>query len=273
LLLYRLRYLWLLLRNGFRTRTILFYPHYPSHKTTIFKICSRLGYNITTDIGRPVALAFVWENTTFREDDEAIIDLSGRVRVVNLECRDISKSHIGRVFDRVFGYNLTVDPFTHEGPCARKNDLNATKSGEVIECPVESVEEGFAYHKLVDTEVEDTVLEEIRVPFIGGTIPHVYIKHKSIENRFGTGWTDVTTFETEEVLSTGEVEKVLRFCEELSLEFGEIDVLRDVHDGRIYIVDANNTPWGPPREFSNREIRDLSDRLARIFVERFFGGS
>ena len=32
----------------------------------------------------------------------------------------------------------------------------------------------------------------------------------------------------------------------MGIDYGELDILRDNNDGRIYIVDANNTPSGPP---------------------------
>lgn len=44
----------------------------------------------------------------------------------------------------------------------------------------------------------------------------------------------------------GEAELLLRLCRALGLDYGELDVLRDVEDGKLYVVDVNNTPWAPP---------------------------
>ena len=42
-----------------------------------------------------------------------------------------------------------------------------------------------------------------------------------------------------------ETELLLRFADAIRLEYGELDVVRDAADGRIYVVDANRTPVRP----------------------------
>ena len=51
------------------------------------------------------------------------------------------------------------------------------------------------------------------------------------------------------ILSIDEAEKIRLFCERMKLDYCELDVLRDKNNGRIYIVDANSTPAGPPGFF------------------------
>lgn len=269
LLGYRLRFLMLWVRNGFTARRILFYPEYPHKKTTLFKICREAGFHITTRSDRAFDLAIAWENTTWRGKHPELDRIAGAQRVLNLSCRDISKSHLGEVFDRVFGYPLSVDPTTFEGECARKDDRNASKSGEIIRCPIEKREEGFAYHRLVRTDTGDGLLEEIRVPVIDGVIPMVFVKHKAAADRFRTSWLDVTELRPDEVFTAEEISLIGDFCRVFDLDCGEIDVLRDIDDGRIYIVDANNTPWGPPRNLSERHRRDVIRRQTALFIERF----
>ncbi|MFC1530404.1 hypothetical protein ACFL6R_06785 [Gemmatimonadota bacterium] len=266
---YRLRFVLLWIRNGFRARTILCYPGYPHKKTVLFKICREAGFNISTRSDRPFDLAIAWENVTWRDEYPELERIGIRSKVLNLNCRDISKSRLGEVFDRVFGYPLTVNPTTHEGDCAKKNDRNASKSGEIVHCPIAQREEGFAYHRLVRSDCGDGLLEEIRVPVIDGLIPMVFIKHKSADDRFRTNWLDVTEKTAQEVFSEAELEKIGEFCRAFGLDYGEIDVLRDVDDGRIYIVDANNTPWGPPRILPERHRRDIVRRQAALFIRSF----
>ena len=50
-----------------------------------------------------------------------------------------------------------------------------------------------------------------------------------------------------------ELNKIHRFCAKIGMDYGEVDVLRDRDDGRIYIVDANNTPSGPPSPISDSD--------------------
>ena len=65
-------------------------------------------------------------------------------------------------------------------------------------------------------------------------------KHR-FTNEFGTG----VIHRTSDVLSAIELDLVLQFCRAIGLDYGELDIVRDQEDGRIYIVDANNTPFGP----------------------------
>ncbi len=275
---YRSRFILLWIRNGFRARTILFYPEYPHKKTVLFKICRERGFHITTDPDHSFDLAIAWENTTWREENTTwrdehplLTDIGKDGKVLNLHCRDISKSYMGEVFDRVFGYPLSVDPTTFQGECAKKNDRNASKSGEIVLCPIGEREEGFAYHRLVRSDCGDGLLEEVRVPVFDGGIPMVFVKHKSSEYRFQTSWLDVTEKAADEVFSDEEIGKIGEFCREFALDYGEIDVLRDADDGRIYIVDANNTPWGPPRDLHDRHRRDIVRRQSDLFTRSFMG--
>ena len=269
LLGYQLRFLRLWILRGFRARRILFYPEYPHKKTALFKICREAGFHITTRPDRSCDLAIAWENVTWRQAYPELDRIAAYQRVLNLACRDISKSHLGEVFDRVFGYPLCVDPTTFDGECVKKDDRNASKSGEIIRGPIGEREEGFAYHKLVRSDRDDGLLEEIRVPVIDAEIPMVFIKHKAAGDRFRTSWLDVTEVAPEEVFSEEEISLIGEFCRAFDLDYGEIDVLRDIDDGRIYIVDANNTPWGPPRDLPERHRRDVIRRQTALFTERF----
>ncbi|MDQ6770676.1 MAG: hypothetical protein M3Z54_11900, partial [Gemmatimonadota bacterium] len=51
----------------------------------------------------------------------------------------------------------------------------------------------------------------------------------------------------------------------IGMDFGELDVLRDRNSGKIYVVDANNTPAGPPTVLSKQD----SARALHILLESF----
>ena len=269
---YRLRFLVRWVGHGCRARTVLFWPHRPHHKTLVFKICGRLGLRITDDPHRRFDLAFYWQNITWQPDYPQLNLLAERGRLVNRACRDISKRRVGETLQAVFGYELNVDPTVWQGPALEKDDRNASKSDVLVDCPLPQARVDHSYQRVIDTETSDGGLEEIRTPVFDHTIPLVYRKRKPLDNRFGAKgvWISSRICETEEVFTPQEVERIVAFTRELGLEFGEIDVLRDRADGRIYIVDANNTPWGPPFIMSPPDIRRAIERLSAYFKERYF---
>ena len=68
------------------------------------------------------------------------------------------------------------------------------------------------------------------------------------------------------MLSRAEQEKIAAFAAAMRLDFGGLDILRDRHDGRIYIVDANKTDMGPPAVMKAQDkltaMRALADAFA-----------
>ncbi|MCC7203584.1 MAG: hypothetical protein IT441_00760, partial [Phycisphaeraceae bacterium] len=58
----------------------------------------------------------------------------------------------------------------------------------------------------------------------------------------------------------------LQFARAMKAEFCEFDVLRH-SDGRIFIIDVNKTPYGPPAGLP--EAREAVARLARAFQQAF----
>ena len=65
-----------------------------------------------------------------------------------------------------------------------------------------------------------------------------------------------------------EKQKISLFCTNLGLEFGSLDILRDMDEGKIYIVDANNTPHGPAK-LSRKEAALAVQILAEIFKKEY----
>ena len=106
---------------------------------------------------------------------------------------------------------------------------------------------------------------DMRVPIFGSILPLVYHKTRSLEARFLT-FHSAKLRETDDVLSKDEQAKILQFCRAIGLDYGELDVLRDNGDGRIYVVDANNTP--DSIEYLTKEEREEAlNRTARAFLD------
>ena len=231
----------------FPRKTVLFYPSRPNAWSVVYKLCSRAGYWITNDPDAESDAVFHWEDATratprpFRYADAAI----------NRHCTDISKRRVSRVFSEVFEYDLDVDPTAYSGLMVKKSDENATHDGEIVEGPISAadVASGFVYQKAINNRRDDAEgFYEYRVPIFGRTIPAVYVKYRPLDAQFKE-FNGVDLVTPDSVLSEEERALLVAFAGALQMEYGELDVLRDHDDGRIYVVDANNTPTGPARGF------------------------
>jgi hypothetical protein len=232
------------LKNGFRNKTILFYPEYPLWETEIFKIVKLLHYNVTNNPRQPFDLVIRWEDTTFGKEIPFLHDLNRRVPVLNLGCTDISKQKVEAVFQEVFGYGTFVDPTLHVGTCVRKNDLNACHDGQVIQCPIREPEPGFIYQKLLNNLNHEQLAIDYRITIIGEAIPYMWLRYKPLDSRFSNTVRAILA-QPEEVFTAAELDKLRQFCRQFGLHYGELDIIRHSEDGRIYVLDANNTPWSP----------------------------
>jgi len=102
----------------------------------------------------------------------------------------------------------------------------------------------------------------------GKTTPYVFLKRRTRELRFTNDNHRVDLAAADAMLSREEQEKIAAFTRGMHLDFGGLDVLRDRHDGRIYIVDANKTDMGPPSAMRGQDkltaMRGLADAFAAM---------
>jgi hypothetical protein len=254
-------------KNGFKDKTLLVFPHYPSRGSTIFKVGKQLGFNITNKAKKNMELAVYWEYLTFREEFEYLEKLSATTKVINLHSRDISKQHVDAIHQDVFGYSTIVDPLTYSGKMVKKNDVNAKHDGEIFAAPIASVEAGFIYQILIDNTHSDKLVMDIRVPVVGKVLDFAYLKYRDISERFKN-----TTIKTElepitKIFSEEEIFLLNAFCKMSNLEYGELDVLRNKADGKIYVVDVNNTPQGPPANISPQNGKRALESIGKALLE------
>jgi hypothetical protein len=175
--------------------------------------------------------------------------------VMNGACRDVSKSHVARVFERVSGRALLVDPESFHGPMAVKSETNGAHDGRVVEGPCPR-QPGLVYQRLIDTVAEDGLVEDLRCPTVNGDIPVVFVKRRPRDTRFANVNSTVIKRAPQDVLTPAERDLIKRFCAAMALDWGGVDVLRDRRDGLIWIVDANKTDMEPPTALP------LADKLA-----------
>lgn len=229
-----------------RGKTILFFPERPVSPYTAYKLCAYLGYTITKDPKRRFDVAFKRGNRTFF--DPAVLDQVpvDREKIINAGSVDISKQIVARTFAEVFGYPLEVDPVRYHGRIVEKSNVNGSHDGRVIQGPISlaEVRPGRVYQREINNATDhEGVLLDYRVPIHGDRIPLVGLKYRSVEGRFNE-YTTLDYMDTKAAFTPEELQKIFAFSQEMGVDYGELDVLRNWEDGRIYIVDVNNTPGG-----------------------------
>jgi hypothetical protein len=257
------------LRPALRPRkTILFLPERPAQASVAYQLCALLGFAITTNPRRRFDAAFNLKDATFC-DAAAWQDLPASVkRIINVRSLDISKRAMARAFEEVFGYAIAVDPVRHCGRIVEKSNRNAAHDGRELRGPLASggVRAECVYQKEIDnTSDKNNLVLDHRVPVHGGRIPLVYLKYRPMATRFANANTFVELVEPAAVFSPPELDKLLLLAGKMGVDYGEFDVLRDRKDGRIYVVDINNTPHGPPNGLPESQCGIALERLAKSF--------
>ena len=200
------------------------------------------------------------------------------VPVLNEFCESIRKTHVAAVFEHVFGYALAVDPLTYAGPIVEKSDKNFTHDGRILDGPLTpgDLRPDRVYQRLVDTvEVGERGPEavDLRPPIYAGRVPLVYVKRRPAGDRFSNTNTTVEVRAPGDVFTDAELALLGRFADAMGLDYGEVDVLRDRADGRIYVVDVTHGPGGPPNGLPRAEARRAVQTLGRAFAAAFADGT
>lgn len=235
-------------------KTILFYPEKPKFRSIIYKICHLLGYRMTSDLISTYLLAIAWQDKTYRDHEYTnLAKLFDVKKILNDRCIDISKVKVEKVFRRIFGYSSYVNPKKYHGICVKKSNINARHDGEIVKCPVKKIIPGFVYMKLLNNQVSSDLVMDLRIPIFLESIPFIYLKYRQINNRFSNTNLLVKIAEVREYLSQNEINKILLYCNEIGLDTGELDMIRDKDDGKLYIIDVANTPSGPPNHLSKQD--------------------
>jgi hypothetical protein len=235
-----------------------FCPMLPTPRAHIRTILNLLGMRIGTSAGPP-GVTIAWDTRTGFSARHA---RSLPPDAINRRCLDISKSVVDRAWAEAAGYSIQVDPLATDGPIVEKSEVNGRHDGRVRQGPLPR-RRGFVYQRYVDA-VEDGHILELRTGVIGGKVPVVIQKWRP-----ATNWNHRTARSCValpgEIYSATEIEHLLAFAQLIGLEYGELDVLRDRESGRIYVLDANRTPYGPPRKLAAAE----ADRAARWMADAF----
>ena len=244
---------------------ILVHPDWPSKRASIMAYADALGWVVTNRLETPTkfngttALKLAFDDRTEKRQAQP--------GFWNGHCLDISKSTLDRHHQEVFGYGINVDPTSHTGPMLEKSEGNAVHDGREIQGPLspDQVRSGKVYQRIIDNRAESGLFEDLRVVVIQGQVPVVYRKRKSQDVRYTNETAEVDLAESpKNVLSDTEIAQIASLSAKMRAEFAELDVLRDREDQRIYCVDLNPTPYGPPSGLPEGERSRALDQVRAL---------
>jgi len=244
------------------------FPHCKSG-SVLAKMLKYAGIELTNDPEEDYFLAIKWAPWSLFEitpELRARIKTCPIINDTHFNCR---KSIVAAHFEKVFGYGLDIDPLTYQGVCVMKSEKNASHDGTLVQCPADERKPDVVYQRLVDNVVYGDYVVDIRVPVLGPRMPFAYLKYRTVACRFANqnAYARITPIETQ--FSAERLCLLKQFAESIGLQYGEIDVLRDATDGRIYVVDVNNTPYGPPNHIEPADHDQAVRILAGEFLQQF----
>lgn len=227
-----------LLSSGYAIEKILYGCNIKSVQFDQWKkIDVLLGWeDLTSDQIKPIEFI----NQSYTHSGRSLAN----TKLINTDLHDISKKKMAEVNKKVFGYDLDVDPTTYNGKVVRKSDVNALHDGVVIDCPIPAseVKDDCVYNVCINNiDADDNAIDN-RVVYIGGLVDFYYHKKRHSTDRFLSEKSTTTIKNITDTFSTSEINLIEKFCQELGAEYGEMDVLRDLDTGKIYIVDFAKTP-------------------------------
>ena len=181
---------------------------------------------------------------------------------------DNDKATVAAVHPGVIGWPLDVDPRAYTGQVVVKSRKNATHDGRIVTAPTE-VDLGTHVAQVAINNRRGDMVQDIRVPYFAGAMPFVYFKYRPVASRFSNQNAAAAIAATSAAFDKVELGKLRAFAEACRLDYGEMDVLRDVDSGRIYVVDVNNTPAGPPNGLPAEEAVTAVRLMTSAFEAAF----
>ena len=161
---------------------------------------------------------------------------------------------------------MNLNPKTYIGVAVEKSDENAVHDGQEVMCPMPFPKTDAVYQKVLDNTNEAGEYVDIRVPVIHGKIPLVYLKFKTLKNRFTNKAHRATLHKPEDLFSEEEISQIEKYATAMKVDFCEFDVLRHNGNKKIYIIDVNKTPYGPPDPLNKKDKAIALNTLSNAFV-------
>jgi len=248
------------------------YPHF--QKSTTYFMLRKAGVQMSNKLNGKYDVGIYWDPRMDINKQTPKLKQNGKkIKLINLFLVDTAKGFIAESFEQHFGYGYKVDPTTFNGYCISKHNGNGTKSCFFLKCPIEAndIFKDHSYQQIIDyTDKKDpNTLYELRIPIVGGIIPCVLFKTRNRGLRFTSKNRSIQIVNPLKYLTEQECHKIITYCRYIGLEMGEIDVLRSHEDGRIYIIDVNNTSWWPPNKLGDVDRNIVLNLMWNAFLESF----
>ena len=254
------------IQNGGKLPVWIAAPTYPSKKTTLSKIARMNKVRLTSKLVRNPDVIVYFENATYGSAS-TLRRKYPKAKIINVNCPDISKERVHVIHLEALGYSMNLNPKTYIGIAVEKSDENAKHDGQEVMCPMVYPKTDAVYQKVLDNSNEKGEYVDIRVPVIGGKIPLVYLKFKTLKNRFTNKAHRATLHTPEEIFSPEEIEQIEKYAVAMKVDFGEFDILRHKGNQKIYIIDVNKTPYGPPDPLNKRDQTIALKKLSDAFIQ------
>ncbi len=248
------------------------YPHF--QKSTTYFMLRKAGVEMSSKLNGKYDIGIYWDPRMDINKQTPKLKQNGKkIKLINLFLVDTSKGFVAESFENHFGYGYKVDPTTFNGYCISKHNGNGTKSCFFLKCPIEAndIFKDHSYQQIIDyTDKKDpNTLYELRVPIVGGIIPCVLLKTRNRGLRFTSKNRSIQIVNPLKYLTEQECNKIITYCRYIGLELGEIDILRSHEDGKIYIIDVNNTSWWPPNKLGDIDRNIVLNLMWNAFLESF----
>lgn len=271
---------WLLrqcLRKGKRPPVLYVWPEFPSKRAALYKMARCLGWELT-NVPRGAALGGIrFEDTTEQIPQNSTWPANMQSsRVWNDQCSDIRKTTLERAHVKAFGYGMAVNPITHDGLMVVKSDENAKHDGQLVQGPLDSenVCSDVVYQLNINNRDDSGRYYDYRIVWIGGQIPLIYQKFKVPDARFTNATVDAKILpDVSQVLSNSELEAIRHLTSIMCVDYAELDALRDRQSGRLFVVDVNPTPWGPPAGLNRASAEEAIHRMAQCLKDQLLPSS
>jgi hypothetical protein len=129
------------------------------------------------------------------------------------------------------------------------------------------------YQELVNNLLSPGLLQETRLTYADGILPSCWLKVIPIQMRFkSTPLTQRLALPTASFFTNEELEKIRGLVIAMGLDYGELDIVRDRDDGRVYVLDVNKTPAGNFVKLPQGELQKFRDAQAealRQLIHKF----
>lgn len=254
------------IQNGGKLPVWVAAPTYPSKKTTLSKIARMNKARLSNKFVSNPDVIIYFEDATYGSANE-LRRKYPKTRIINANCPDISKERVHVVHLEALGYSMNLNPKTYIGVAVEKSDENAVHDGQEVVCPVAFPKTDAVYQKVLDNTNDAGEYVDIRVPVIGGKIPLVYLKFKTQKNRFTNKAHRATLHKTEDIFSEEEIAQIEKYAAAMKVDFCEFDVLRHNGNKKIYIIDVNKTPYGPPEPLNQKDKAIALKKLSDAFMQ------